>query len=114
MNKQTLTNLLAEGKTAQVLDALRSLSLADKVLVNTILQTAARFSEHEREQHAGLLTHEQAGLERNRITAAVLHIIEQLPEEDLQGSQNEQGGKTVIQHADKIYNIGHIDNANFS
>ena len=81
MTKQILRNLLAEGKMAQVFAELLKLRVTDNELANSILQAAGRFEVLRRQEHAGTLTHEQLSVESNRITAAVLHIVEQLPED---------------------------------
>jgi tetratricopeptide (TPR) repeat protein len=113
--KQTLQNLLAEGKTTQVLAELRQLSVADKELANTILQTAARFAEMENQKHRGTLVYDALTLERNQIIDALLHIIGQLPD----NAANEKSAlatpesKTVVQNAEKIYNFETIQTANW-
>lgn len=114
--KRVLNDLLAQGKTAQVLAQLRSLSLSDSDLAGAIIQTSARFAEMERQQHAGTLAQDDLGVERNKINAAVLNLIENLPDDatSAKSASSTSDGKTVIQNADKIYNIQHIDKANFS
>ncbi len=115
--KQTLQTLLAEGKTAQVLAELRKLSLSDSELTNAILQTSARFAEMERQQHAGTLAQTELGIERNKINAALLAMIDRL--DDGVGVTSSQTAattapQTIVQNAEKIYNINHIDKADFS
>jgi hypothetical protein len=116
--KKILQNLLADGKTAQAIDQLRQLDLADKDLAQQILQNAARFSTLEKEQVMGTLRYDAYQLERNQINAALLAIVDKLPDEEadkpkIKPDIRTEKGKTFIQQADKIYNIDHIDNANF-
>jgi hypothetical protein len=96
----------------------RQLTATDKDLHRQVIQIAARFATNERQQHAGTLTQEDFNLERNRINAALLELIAQLPEPSVGTANMENthnaGGKVIIQNAEKIYNIDHIDNAHFS
>lgn len=114
--KHTLQNLLAAGKTDEVLDQLRQLAVADEALAQSVVHTAARFAQLKRQSLEGAISFADANVERNQINKALLHLIAQLPDTqppatDAPAAQPE---KTVIQNADKIYNIGHIDHANFS
>lgn len=115
--RQTLQNLFAEGKTAQVLETLRTLTTNDAAIHHQVLALSARFSENERQKHAGTLDHDTLHLERNRINAALLVLMEQV-NPSVEGTQSQTDitptANPIIQNAEKIYNINHIDNANFS
>ncbi|MDX1910406.1 MAG: hypothetical protein SFV22_02915 [Saprospiraceae bacterium] len=78
--KNDLLALLSDGKTAEVIAQLRQLSLPEGELHRLIVQTAARFAGLERQVHAGERTFTEADTERNKINAALLAIIEKLPE----------------------------------
>jgi Effector-associated domain 11 len=116
--KQSLQNLLAEGKTAQVIAQLRQSTSHDTDLHKEVLQISARFARNERERHAGTADNSELGIEQNKINAALLAAIDKLEDNPpLPTNSNTEGGnsaKTIVQNADKIYNIAHIDNANFS
>ncbi|MDX2286864.1 MAG: hypothetical protein NW241_22050 [Bacteroidia bacterium] len=113
--KKQLQDLIAAGRTAQALEFLRSLNPADPDLANEILQLSARHATLTQEERLGTIDRADAQVERNQITAALLALIGQLPEpaENQTASSGNPAGGT-IQQAGKIYNIGHIDNANFS
>ncbi len=120
--KQALKTLLAEGKTAQALAELRKLSLTDSDLSHSIIQISARFAEMERQQHAGTLAQEALGIERNKINAAVLAVIDRL--DDNYGLDSSDGltwsqaitttvKAGIVQNTEKQYNIDQINEANF-
>lgn len=115
--KKTLQDLLAEGKTAQVIDQLRQLMASDKDLHQQVLLTATRFADYEKQKHADTVAFDPLSIERNKINAALLHFIEQLPDHTVDTAKDADTlpkPPTMIQNAEKIYNIDHIDNANFS
>jgi hypothetical protein len=125
--KQTLQNLLAEGKTAQVIAQLRQSTPHDTDLHKDVLQISARFAHNERERHARTSDNTELSIEQNKINAALLAVIDKLADNPpISTNPNTEGGtardsweagkaaKTIVQNADKIYNIDHIDNANFS
>jgi Effector-associated domain 11 len=120
--RNTLRNLLADGKTKQAIEQALQLASADKDWQHRMLLIAARFNAYERQQLGGLEDASQLGIELNKINKALLATIEELPED---ASPNVSSGvsssqadtsqsPTIIQNAEKIYNIDHIDNANFS
>jgi hypothetical protein len=78
--KNSLKDLLAEGKTAQVLAALQQSAALDADDQNLVRLLAARYAENERRQHAGTLAHETYRVERNSINAAVLAVLAKLPD----------------------------------
>lgn len=53
--KQTLQNLLAEGKTAKIIQSLLAITKSqDTNLYQEVLQLSARFAEYERQKRLGL------------------------------------------------------------
>ncbi|MDX1909824.1 MAG: hypothetical protein SF053_22495 [Bacteroidia bacterium] len=114
--KNTLRDLVAAGKTAQALESLRGLKLADQDLTNEIVQLSARYAALTQGERLGTLHRADAQVERNQITAALLALIGQLPEstDNQPGSTGNPVGDTTHQQANNLYNIGHINNANFS
>ena len=76
--KQTLQNLLAEGKTKQVIDQLRQVTQKDTDLHDEVLQLSARFEEIERQNRMGLSDSANISLERNRINNALLSVVNRL------------------------------------
>ena len=76
--KQTLQNLLAEGKTKQVIAEIMQLSTDDTDLKAEIVQLSARFSEYERKKRMDLEDPSVLGIELNKINSALLSVIGQL------------------------------------
>ena len=76
--KQTLQNLLAEGKTKQVIAQLMQLSTHDTDLKAEVVQLSARYAEYERQKRMGLEDPSVLGIELNKINNALLSIIGQL------------------------------------
>ena len=65
----------------------------------------------------GTASSETLGIELNRINQALISIIDKLPPHLAAAAKGNAAGappQQIIQHADKIYNINKIDNANFS
>ncbi len=117
MNPHTLKNLLAEGKTAKLISSLLAHTKShDADLHNDVLQLSARFAEYQREKYANTEGFDPLSIERNKINAALLFVIDKLPDtlEEGKTTPSVKTEKTTIQNAEKIYNIQHIDNANFS
>ena len=76
--KQTLQNLLAEGKTKQAIAELMQLSTHDTDLKAEVVQLSARYAEYERQKRMGLEDPSVLGIELNKINNALLSIIGQL------------------------------------
>ena len=113
--KSTLQHLLSEGKTDQVIAELRRLTAPDLYLHEQLLLIAGRQAELERKTIAGTAS-DDLDIERNKIREALLVLVKKLPEEGTGDNATTASisGTTVIQQAEKIYNINHIDNADFS
>ncbi len=76
--KQTLRNLMADGKTARALDKLRQLNLNDDDLNTQITLLSARFKKNESQKNNGVIDERDFNLELNRINIALLAVIDQL------------------------------------
>lgn len=114
--KSTLQQLLSDGKTDQVIAELRRLTAPDPYLHEQFLLLAGRQAELERKTIAGTSSADDLDIERNKIRAALLILVKKLREEGTGDNATTASisGTTVIQQAEKIYNINHIDNADFS
>lgn len=99
--KKTLQNLLAEGKTAQVLDQLRQWTASDKDLHQQVLLTATRFAAYEKQKHADTVAFDPLNIEHNKINAALLHLIDLLPD---QVSETSKGVDTLYEPPNMIQN----------
>lgn len=64
--KQTLQNLVAEGKIKQAIDQLRSLTLNEVDLNRDVNHLAARFSKYEQEYHSDVSDPVLSGIESNK------------------------------------------------
>jgi hypothetical protein len=118
--KEMLRKLLAEGKIKPVFAQLRQAAQQDADWQNDIVLLSGRFATMERQNRQGTADPATLNIERSKIIAALLEMIEQLepanppattPNPPVEGNK---ATKSIIQNADKIYNIEHIDNANFS
>lgn len=114
--KQILQNLIAEGKTAQAITLLRQATQHDSDEHNSVIHLSARLAEYNKQKHSGIADSNTLSIELNKIHIAILAIVNKLPDENQVDTvtPSVSEGKTIIQNADKIYNIQHIDNANFS
>jgi DNA-binding protein YbaB len=97
--KTALQQLLSEGKTGQVIAE---------------LLVAGRQSALERNINTGTARPDDIEVESNKIRAALLDLVKKLPEAEENTSPPSSSGTTIIQQAEKIYNIEKIDNAKFS
>lgn len=80
--KQTLKNLIAEGKTQQTIQQLLEISqtLDDTDLQQQIITQSAFYSKYKQEQLSGIRSVEQEGIALAKINQGLLTIIDQLPE----------------------------------
>jgi Effector-associated domain 11 len=80
--KSMLLNLIAEGKTKQVVNKLRELNLADTDLNAEVVQLSARFSQYERQVRMGMEDPSILRMELNKINNALLFVINRLEKND--------------------------------
>lgn len=123
MNNKTLfshlRDLIARDELPAALRQLCTLLNNSPKLDEAILQSG-RFEAIRREIRLGVVSHAEASLTQNEIRAGLLDLISEIKaqEEEMPDIRTEVekygNGITVIQNADKIYNINKIDNANFS
>lgn len=106
MSTSQIQQLIAQARLAEALDALQE--SVPVHLKNDALQLRSRLNELQRKERLGIIDGKDANLERNQITAAAIDLFNQIDTADT------PVGKTIIQNAEKIYNIDRIDNADFS
>ena len=75
--KQTLIDLIADGKTKRALEKLRQLNLQDDDLTTQITLLSARFKKNDTQRHLGIMDERDFNIELNRINIAVLAVIDQ-------------------------------------
>ncbi len=82
MNRRAhLRSLLAEGQSRQVIQELLRLTGRDSALHAEAAALSARYQQYLREKHGHTASSDELAIELNRINAATLHLIGQLPEE---------------------------------
>jgi len=90
MTKKELHALLANGKIAQVLAELQSMTAREPDLHSEVLQISAQFAENERQQRLNIAAPQDIKIEQNRINSVIIIIIDRLPDDSLRkkGSPN--------------------------
>lgn len=79
--KNTLHNLLEEGKAQSVIKQLTTLTQSDNDLHDQALALSARYQKQLLERHGRTGAADDLDLELNRINAAALYLIERLPDD---------------------------------
>lgn len=80
--KQQLKKLLGDGKTKKVITHLRErMDLLDEELQEEIIIQSSRFEVMNREKRSGILSKDQELIQLSKINAALINIINDLPEE---------------------------------
>lgn len=92
--------------------------------LNEVLLQSASYQDISRQIHLGTVDSQTANMTKNKIRLALLELLQMLEAENQDSfsqtqkspteKQTIKDNKTIIQNAEKIYNIEHIDNANFS
>ena len=77
--KAELKNLLRKEKTEEVIERLLDLSESEDKDLNThVLLLSARFSRINNQESKGVITNNEAGIERNKINEALVRVIDEL------------------------------------
>ncbi len=106
--------LIAKDEIDSVLQKLQ-LFLKDSPRLSDAIQQSGRFAALQRQILKGVIDERDAALSRNQIRASILALLDEM--EGKGSDTNIQAvmkDPTLIQQAEKIYNIGHIDKADFS
>jgi Effector-associated domain 11 len=74
--KDAVKELLAKGELAAALEALKN--LGSKTDEKTLILLTGQFNKLEKDQRMGLLSTEDYNLQRNRITASLLALLDEL------------------------------------
>lgn len=113
----TIRQHIAQDELPQALVQLKTL-LENSPQLDEVLLQSGRFSELRKRIRTGVIREADADVTKNRLREGLLDLLRELEERDstnAESSQSAKDGRTTIhQQADKIYNIDHIDNANFS
>lgn len=111
--------LIAVDDLPGAITLLRDLLKNSTKLDEAIMQSA-RLSDIGRRMRLGLVDDSQSNLEKNQIRAGLLALLDEVEtqERTIPELRDEisrfASQTTIVQHAEKIYNIDKIDNANFS
>ena len=111
---QEIQLLVAEDKLDQALQKLQEL-LKDSSRLNEVILQTGRLANVQSQIRMGTISGSQADLTKNQIRAGILSLINDLEGKSSEGAAEESSSQpTIIQKADKIYNIDKIDKADFS
>ncbi|MDP5171917.1 MAG: hypothetical protein NWR72_16830 [Bacteroidia bacterium] len=113
-----LRKLIEKNRLQEALAELGKL-LEDSPLLDEMIHLSGRFSAIRKQIRMGTVTHAESTLTENQIRLALLELIREIESTwELDAKVKQEVGnaveKIVHQQADKIYNIDHIDQANFS
>ncbi|MFN0016446.1 MAG: hypothetical protein ACKVU2_18040 [Saprospiraceae bacterium] len=110
---------IGSDETAEAIRLLQNL-LEKSPKLNEILLQSARLADIARQVRLGLVEDKQAALVKNQIRSGLLELVDEIEaQEQAMPEVREEIARvaasvTIVQNAEKIYNIEKIDNANFS
>ncbi|MBL7817637.1 MAG: hypothetical protein JNL70_21705 [Saprospiraceae bacterium] len=114
-----IRDLIAKDDLKNATQQLSAL-LKDSPRLDEAVQQSARYNNVMQQIRLGLVDFASAHIAQNQIRYAILELLREIEEQESESSairaeiKQYEKSKTIIQNADKIYNINHIDNANFS
>lgn len=79
--KEYFLKLIASGKTKEALDQIGGLSSINEKLQKAIVLLSAQYSDLKNKETEGIISHENAILERNKINYGLSSIVNKLPDE---------------------------------
>lgn len=119
---ENIRELVGKAKLDQALKVMQEF-LSNSPRLDEVLQQAGRYERVIQQIRIGIIKHEDANVDINRIQIGILELLRKI-EEDITAKAELQDEaqqaisilerKNIIQNAEKIYNIEHINNANFS
>lgn len=111
---QNIRELIASGHLSKALQQLQPF-LQDSPKLNEAILQSSRFIEIQKQIRIGVVSDETADLKKNQIRASVLDLLDELEGKGTDPLIKEAASQPqIIQNAEKIYNIDHIDKADFS
>jgi len=115
---KALRQLIAKNELGEALQQLQQL-LNNSPHIDEALHQSGRYEAIHQQIRMGTVNQSEAQLTENQIRVGLLELIQQLEKEELgdaarQELQQHAAGSNIIQKAEKIYNIGNIDKADFS
>lgn len=120
---KNIQDLIAQDQLPQAIKLLKKLLENSPKLDEVILQSA-RLQSIRKQVRTGQVNFEDGNVTHNQIRAGVLELVTEITTQEKQREDIKKEiakvkvasntGDTIIQNADKIYNIKHIDKADFS
>ncbi len=112
---QYVRSLVAAGNLDQALQVLQSY-LTKSPKLDEVLHQAGRFATIRKQIRLGSVSNEEAEVTTNQIQFGILELVSEMEKTAVNPElqQEAEQAAATIQIAEKIYNIDHIDNANFS
>jgi len=105
---------ISQNKVAQALQEMKQL-LENSPNLDEVIQQSGRFNDIQQQIRQGVVSHENAALTKNQIRIGLLALLREMETgESAPAIQKAANEPQVIQNAEKLYNIKHIDQANFS
>lgn len=123
---------IANGDLSIAIQSLLTL-LYNSPKLDEAVQQSARFQAINQQVRLGIMGYQEAALSKNQITWGILELLRNLEQnqdanalnaivDEMESQTKDQtlqkelqaAAKTIIQNAEKIYNIDRIDTANFS
>lgn len=110
-----IKDLISRNKIELALESLRTL-LDNSPELYEVLHHSARWADITGQIRKGTVGFQEAELVKNQIRDGLLGLIEEIQEQEKQPAIREEIAKTDAKYqiAEKIYNIDHINQANFS
>ncbi len=110
-----IKRLIGKDDLSEALKQLQAL-FANSPRLDEIILQSARFEAIRKHIREGTVNTEEKNIELSKIRAGIMDLLRSFEETANQpelGVELQKATKTIIQQAPKIYNIDHIDNANF-
>ena len=105
---------IGQGNLEQALRDMKQL-LENSPKLDEAIHQSRRFKDIRKQIHLGTASHEDMTLTENQITSWLLDLLREMETgESAPHIQEAANEPQVIQQAEKIYNIQHIDQANFN
>lgn len=114
-----IRDLIAKDEVKTAIQELSAL-LKGSPQLDEAVQQSARYNNVMQQIRLGLVDFQSANIAQNQIRHGILELLREIEEQGVASAairsevEQYEKGVTIIQHAEKIYNINHIDNANFS
>ena len=110
-----IRDLIAKNRLDEALQSLHTL-LDNSPLLDEAILHSARWRDIREQIRKGAVGHEIADVAKNQIRDGLLGLLREIEEREQQPAIREEIAKTDARYqiAEKIYNIQHIDKADFS